>query len=87
MRVFIGDEMITHGHALFDNGQVRDGYILHLDQHLERFFNGIANMKMENLTFTKDSLKDIIKRAIGISGCRDCSFRYYLSAGINRGPS
>ena len=31
MTVFIGDEIITKGHALFENGQVRDGYILHLD--------------------------------------------------------
>lgn len=46
MRVFIGDEMITKGYALFDNGQVRDGFILHLEQHLDRFFTGIQKVNI-----------------------------------------
>ena len=54
MRVFIGDEMITHGHALFENGQIRDGFILHLDQHLDRLFNGVRNIKINDLRFSKD---------------------------------
>lgn len=85
MRVFIGDEMITHGHALFENGQVRDGYILHLDQHLTRLFNGIQSIKLKDLPFTRDDLKDIITKAVALSGSRDCAFRYYLSGEGGRG--
>ena len=33
------------------------------------------------MRFTKDDIKEIITKAVAISGCRDGSFRYYLSAG------
>ncbi len=82
--MFIGDQMITDGYALFENGQVRDGYILFLDQHLDRLFKGIKAIKLENsVTFTRESITEIISKTVALSGCKDCSFRYYLSAGVN----
>ncbi len=81
MRVFIGDEMLTHGHALFENGQIRDGYILHLDQHLDRLFSGIKKIHLK-MHLSKDDIKSIITECVSISGVRDGAFRYYLSAGI-----
>ena len=46
MRAFIGDEMVNNGNALFDNGQVRDGNLLHFEQHLDRMYRGAKNTKM-----------------------------------------
>ncbi len=46
MRVPISDQMLTSRHALFEDGQIRDGYILHLDQHLDRLFGGITKIRL-----------------------------------------
>ena len=87
MRVFIGDQMFTHGHALFENGQIRDGYILHLEQHLSRLFSGIEKIRLSKEISlvewgTRERLRDIITQTVSISGVRDGAFRYYLSAGL-----
>lgn len=55
MRAFIGDEIVSNGHALFDNGQVRDGFILHLEQHLDRMYQGAKSTKMDsNMPHTRE---------------------------------
>jgi branched-subunit amino acid aminotransferase/4-amino-4-deoxychorismate lyase len=83
MRVFIGDEIITHGHALFENGQIRDGYILHLEQHLDRLFTGLKKIRLlEAMKLTKDDIRSIITECVSRSGARDGAFRYYLSGGV-----
>ena len=87
MRVFIGDTMITNGHSLFDNGQIRDGYILHLEQHLDRFFRGTKSihLKESNLgeSLTRDKIRELIVEAVARSGVRNGSYRYYLTAGLH----
>jgi branched-subunit amino acid aminotransferase/4-amino-4-deoxychorismate lyase len=92
MRVPISDQMLTSGHALFENGQIRDGYILHLDQHLDRLFGGIAKIRlteqMKQVEWgTKEKLREIITETVSRSGVRDGAFRYYLSGGMEGGET
>lgn len=80
--------MLAHGHALFENGQIRDGYILHLDQHLERLFSGVKKIHLESqMKWTKEDIKSIITECVSRSGVRNGAFRYYLSAGIEGRPN
>jgi branched-subunit amino acid aminotransferase/4-amino-4-deoxychorismate lyase len=92
MRVPISDQMLTSGHALFENGQIRDGYILHLDQHLDRLFGGIEKIRlteqMKRVEWgIKEKLRDIITETVSRSGVRDGAFRYYLSGGMEGGET
>ncbi|CDW84217.1 branched-chain-amino-acid aminotransferase-like protein chloroplastic-like [Stylonychia lemnae] len=84
MRAFIGDEIVSNGHALFDNGQVRDGYILHLEQHLDRMYKGAKNIRMDsNMPHTRDEIRQIVKNVVALSQSRNCAIRYFLSGGVN----
>lgn len=83
MSVFVTDEMITKCHALFENGQVREGYILFLDQHLDRLFKGIKECKIQNVPYSREEIKEIITKLVAMSGSRNCSFRYFLSTGLD----
>ena len=50
---------------------------------MDRFFTGIQKVNIQNLQFTKDDIREIITKAVAKSGCRNCSYRYYLSAGVS----
>eukprot|EP00347_Sterkiella_histriomuscorum_P000371 403376121 len=84
MRAFIGDEIVSNGHALFDNGQVRDGYILHLEQHLDRMYKGAKNTRMDsNMPHTREEIREIVQNLVALSGSRNAAIRYFLSGGVN----
>ena len=43
---------------------------------------GIKKSKMQNVPLTREEIKEVIIHLVALSECRDCSFRYWLSAGI-----
>ena len=83
MRAFIGDEMVNNGNALFDNGQVRDGNLLHFEQHLDRMYKGAKNTKMiDTIPLSRDQIREVVVKTIGLSGCKDCAIRFFLAGGV-----
>lgn len=52
---------------------------------MKRLYSGLASIKVTEMPFTKEDLIAIITKAVAISGSKDCSFRYYLSAEGGRG--
>jgi hypothetical protein len=75
--------MITHGHSVFDYVSIRDGFILHLDQHLARNSKFLENA-MIDIEY-RESIRDIAIEAVRRSGARDGSFRYYISGNDGSG--
>ena len=38
---------------------------------------------VDKMPHTRDEIREIVQKAVGISGCRNCAMRYFLSGGVN----
>ncbi|CAH2069589.1 unnamed protein product, partial [Thlaspi arvense] len=55
-------------------------YLYELDQHLDRIIRS-ASMAKIPLRFDRETIRRILIQTVSVSGCRDGSLRYWLSAG------
>jgi 4-amino-4-deoxychorismate lyase len=76
----LDDHMVHRGHAVFDTAAIVNGMLYQLDPHLERFLRS-AEMARIPLPFALAQLRQTIIDTAAVSGQRDASVRYWLSAG------
>ncbi|XP_010541655.1 PREDICTED: D-amino-acid transaminase, chloroplastic [Tarenaya hassleriana] len=76
----LDDHMVHRGHGVFDTAIIFDGFLYELDQHLERILRS-ASMAKIDLPFDRETIRRILIQTVSVSGCRDGSLRYWLSAG------
>ncbi|AED96959.1 D-aminoacid aminotransferase-like PLP-dependent enzymes superfamily protein [Arabidopsis thaliana] len=76
----LDDHMVHRGHGVFDTALIINGYLYELDQHLDRILRS-ASMAKIPLPFDRETIKRILIQTVSVSGCRDGSLRYWLSAG------
>ncbi|EFH42494.1 hypothetical protein ARALYDRAFT_332076 [Arabidopsis lyrata subsp. lyrata] len=76
----LDDHMVHRGHGVFDTAMIINGYLYELDQHLDRILRS-ASMAKIPLPFDRETIKRILIQTVSVSGCRDGSLRYWLSAG------
>ena len=61
--------------------------MVQLDEHIDRLFKGIQSIKITNLPFTREELKEILIKTVGFSGCENGAYKYFLGAGEENGSS
>jgi 4-amino-4-deoxychorismate lyase len=76
----IDDHMVHRGHGVFDTTTLVNGMLYQLDDHLERLFRS-AEIAHIPLPFPRKTLRQIILDTAAVSGHRDASIRFWLSAG------
>jgi 4-amino-4-deoxychorismate lyase len=76
----LDDHMVHRGHAVFDTAAIVNGMLYQLDPHLERFLRS-AEMARIPLPYSLAQLRQTIIDTAAVSGQRDASVRYWLSAG------
>ncbi|CAH8386355.1 unnamed protein product [Eruca vesicaria subsp. sativa] len=76
----LDDHMVHRGHGVFDTAMIINGYLYELDQHLDRILRS-ASMSKIPLPFDRETIRTILIQTVSVSGCRDGSLRYWLSAG------
>ncbi len=76
----IDDHMVHRGHGVFDTTTLVNGMLYQLDEHLERLIRS-AEIAHIPLPFPRKKLRQIIVDTAAVSGHRDASVRFWLSAG------
>ncbi|KAL1217522.1 D-amino-acid transaminase [Cardamine amara subsp. amara] len=76
----LDDHMVHRGHGVFDTAMIINGNLYELDQHLDRIIRS-ASMAKIPLPFDRETIRRILIKTVSVSGCRDGSLRYWLSAG------
>ncbi len=76
----IDDHMVHRGHGVIDTTTLANGMLYQLDEHLERFVRS-AEIAHIPLPFPRKTLRQIILDTAAVSGHRDASVRFWLSAG------
>ncbi|VVB16371.1 unnamed protein product [Arabis nemorensis] len=76
----LDDHMVHRGHGVFDTAMIVNGYLYELDQHLDRILRS-ASMAKIPLPFDREKIRRILIQTVSVSGCRNGSLRYWLSAG------
>jgi 4-amino-4-deoxychorismate lyase len=72
--------MVHRGHGVFDTATLTRGMLYQLDAHLDRLLRS-AELARITLPFPRDHLRQIILETAAVSGQREGSVRYWLSAG------
>lgn len=76
------DRVSFYGDGVYDATMARDGVILYLSDHLERFWNSMAIMRFEP-NFTREGLVGELQRVLALADARD-NFVYWQ---ITRGTA
>ncbi len=74
------DHIVHRGHGIFDTAGLVNGRIYDLEAHLDRFLLSAERSRLR-LACPREEMRDIIIKTTAISGQRDGSIRYWLSAG------
>src|SRR5499433_2644672 len=74
------DHMVHRGHGIFDTASIVDGKIYDLEAHLDRFLRSAALSRLP-LPCPRAEMREIIARTAAVSGQREGSIRYWISAG------
>lgn len=69
------DRVSFYGDGVYDATMARDGVMLYIDDHLDRFFNSMALMRFEP-NFTREWLQDELQRLLDLADARD-NFVYW----------
>lgn len=85
MSIAIEDKIVSRAYSVFDTTKVFENKIFNIDQHLDRFLDGISNIELKS-KFSKQELKDILAQlaatARQIEPKSDIDLRFYYSAGV-----
>jgi 4-amino-4-deoxychorismate lyase len=74
------DHMVHRGHGIFDTAAIVDGKIYDLEAHLDRFLRS-AGLSRLPLPCPREEMRELIVRTAAVSGQRQGSIRYWISAG------
>jgi len=74
------DHIVHRGHGVFDTAAIVNGKIYDLEAHLDRFLRS-ATLSHLPLPSPRAEMRDIIVHTTGVSGQREGSIRYWISAG------
>ena len=74
------DHIVHRGHGVFDTAAIVNGKIYDLEAHLDRFLRS-ATLSHLPLPCPRAEMRDIIVHTTGVSGQREGSIRYWISAG------
>lgn len=74
------DHMVHRGHGIFDTAAIVEGKIYDLEAHLDRFLRSAKNSKL-NPDLSREEMHAIIIQTAAVSGKKEGSIRYWLSAG------
>jgi len=74
------DHMVHRGHGIFDTAGIVDGRIYDLENHLDRFLRSADNSRLK-LWGSREQMRETVIQTTAVSGVRDGSIRYWLSAG------
>lgn len=80
MALPVDDHMANRGHGMFDTGSFRKGRFYRLTAHVERILRNAERAGIKH-GFTKDGLIDTICQTVRVTGLREGSVRYFLTAG------
>ena len=69
------DRVAFYGDGVYDATMSRDGVMLYIDDHLDRFFNSMRIMRFEP-NFTRDELQSELERVVDLADGRD-NFVYW----------
>ncbi|UUP16334.1 aminotransferase class IV [Nitratireductor thuwali] len=81
-KVSVLDWGFLHSDATYDTVHVWDGAFFRLDLHLNRFFEGLAKLRM-TIPFDRDEVTEILKNCVALSGHR----KAYVEMICTRGGS
>ena len=76
------DRVAFYGDGVYDATMSRDGVMLYIDDHLDRFFNSMRIMRFEP-NFTRDELQSELQKVVDLADGRD-NFVYWQ---ITRGTA
>lgn len=75
LRVPFLDRVSFYGDGVYDATMSRDGVLLYIDDHLDRFFNSMRIMRFEP-SFTREQLTEELQRVVDRADARD-NFVYW----------
>lgn len=85
-RIPITDWGFLHSDATYDVVHVWDSHFFRLDDHLDRFMNGIERLHM-SINFTREQIKNILARCVMASGLENAYVEMICTRGVPDGTS
>ena len=82
MHLNFTDLILQEGYALFDLVQIRNGKILHIDQHLDRLFRDLPTTYMNDFPYSREEVEQILNDLVKESGCSDASCRMFAAGAL-----
>lgn len=80
MTLPIDDHLVHRGHGVFDTATLNDGRMYRLEAHLDRFLRSASLARISH-PWSRDELREMVLATAAVSGVKDASVRYWLSAG------
>lgn len=81
-KISVLDWGLLHSDATYDTVHVWDGRFFRLDLHLDRFFNGLAKLRMD-IRMSRDEVAEVLQNCVGLAGHRSA----YVEMICTRGTS
>ncbi|MDO4501665.1 MAG: aminotransferase class IV [Coriobacteriia bacterium] len=80
MQIPLLDRVSFYGDGVYDATMTRDGVILYLDDHLDRFFNSMRLMRFQP-NFTREELAADLQRVVDAADDRDLFLYWQITRG------
>ena len=74
------DRVCFYGDGVYDATMTRDGVILYLDDHLDRFFNSMRLMRFQP-DFTREELASRLQQVVDAANARDLFLYWQITRG------
>ena len=82
VRLPILDNGLLHSDATYDVVHVWKGAFFRLEDHLDRFFAGMMNLRLE-IPYTRDEVKEILHNCVALSGLREAYVEFICTRGLS----
>jgi len=79
-KVSANDSGFLYGMGLFETMRCNNGKVFAIDAHMNRLFNSAKELELDN-TYTKEYVKDAIKKTLEANDLTDARLRLTLTAG------
>jgi len=81
-KVSVLDYGFLHSDATYDVAHVWNGAFFRLEDHLDRFFRGMAELHM-SIPYTRDDVADILHNCVAHSGLKDAYVEFICTRGTS----
>lgn len=81
-KISVLDWGFLHSDATYDTVHVWDGRFFRLDLHLERFFSGVARLRMR-LSQSREEIAAILSNCVALSGLRNAYVEMICTRGVS----